>query len=78
MLLTFEFGVGVMVMVFNATFNNILVILWWSVLYVEETGVPGESPDLSQFNDKFDHIKLYRIHLAMSGIGTHNFSGDGH
>jgi hypothetical protein len=29
-------------MVFNATFNNILVILWWSVLLVEETGVPGK------------------------------------
>jgi hypothetical protein len=29
-------------MVFNATFNNISVISWWSVLVVEETGVPGE------------------------------------
>ena len=29
-------------MVFNATFNNISVILWWSVLLVEETGVPAE------------------------------------
>jgi hypothetical protein len=30
-------------MVFNATFNNILVISWWSVLMVEETGVAGEN-----------------------------------
>ncbi len=30
-------------MVFNATFNNISVILWRSVLLVEETGVPGEN-----------------------------------
>jgi hypothetical protein len=30
-------------MVFNVTFNNILVILWWSVLLVEETRVPGEN-----------------------------------
>ena len=30
-------------MVFNATFNNISVISWWSVLLVEETGIPGES-----------------------------------
>ena len=30
-------------MVFNATFNNISVILWWSVLLVQETGVPGEN-----------------------------------
>ena len=33
----------VMVMVFNATFNNISVILWRSVLLVEETGVRGEN-----------------------------------
>jgi hypothetical protein len=31
-----------MVMVFDATFNNISVISWRSVLLVEETGVPGE------------------------------------
>jgi len=30
-------------MVFNATFNNILVISWRPVLLVEETGVPGEN-----------------------------------
>ena len=27
-------------MVFNATFNNVFVISWRSVLFVEETGVP--------------------------------------
>ena len=31
------------VMVFNATFNNISVISWLSVLLVEETQVPGEN-----------------------------------
>jgi len=31
-----------MFMVFNATFNNILVISWRSVLLVEETGVLSE------------------------------------
>jgi hypothetical protein len=31
------------VMVFKATFNNISVISWQSVLLVEETGVPGEN-----------------------------------
>ena len=30
-------------MVFNATFNNISVILWQSALLVEETGVPREN-----------------------------------
>ena len=27
----------------NAIFNNISVISWWSVLFVEETGVPSEN-----------------------------------
>jgi hypothetical protein len=31
------------VMVFNATFNNISVISWWSVLLVNETRVAGEN-----------------------------------
>jgi len=30
-------------MVFNATLNNISVILWWSVLLVEETRVLREN-----------------------------------
>jgi len=34
-------------MVFNATFIKISVILWRSVLLVEETGVPAEKPDLT-------------------------------
>ena len=46
-------------MVFNATFNNISVILWLSVLLVEETVVPGETIDLPQVTDKLDHIMLY-------------------
>jgi hypothetical protein len=29
-------------MVINATYNNISVKSWWSVLLVEETGVLGE------------------------------------
>jgi hypothetical protein len=33
-------------MVFKATFNNISVLSWRSVVLVEETGVPGENPDL--------------------------------
>jgi hypothetical protein len=31
------------IVAFNVTFNNILVILWWSVLLVEITGVPREN-----------------------------------
>ena len=36
-------GARVRFMVSNATFNNISVILWQSVLLVEETGVPGKN-----------------------------------
>jgi hypothetical protein len=38
----FLFGVRVRVRVFNATFNNISVLSWQSVLLVEETGVHEE------------------------------------
>jgi hypothetical protein len=52
-------GIAVRVMVFNATFNNISVILRRSDLLLEETGVPREITDLQQVIDKLDHIMLY-------------------
>ena len=36
--------IGLWFMVFNATFNNISVISWRSVLLVEETGYPRRKP----------------------------------
>jgi hypothetical protein len=46
-------------MVFNATFNNISVIWWRSVLLVEETRGPEKTTDMSQVTDKLYHIMLY-------------------
>jgi hypothetical protein len=48
-------------MVFNATFNNISVTSWQSVLLVEKTGVPVV---LSQVTEKLYHIMLYQVLLT--------------
>jgi hypothetical protein len=55
---TLSVGALKRVMVFNATFNNISFLSWWSFLLVEETGVPGETTDLPQVTDKLVHIML--------------------
>jgi hypothetical protein len=61
-------------LVFNATFNNISVISWQSVLLVEKTEGPRENnTDLSQVTDKLYHNVL---HLALIEIQTHNISCD--
>ena len=49
----------VCLIVFNATFNNISVISWRSVLLVEETEDPEKTTDLSQVTEKLYQIMWY-------------------
>ena len=73
-------GGGVRVMMFNTTFKNISFRLWRSVLLVEKTGMPVEShwPVASHWQTLSHNVVQYLVHISISGITTHNFSGDRH
>ena len=64
-------------MVFNATFNNISAISWRSVLLVEETGVPRKKTQTAILWQTLSH-NVVSSRPWLSGIGTHNVSGDRH
>jgi len=57
-------------MVFNATFNNISVIPWRSVLLVEEIGVPGSRRKPPTCRKSLTNLALSHnvVHLALIEI----------
>jgi hypothetical protein len=61
-------NLGFVFFLFNATFNNISVISWQSVLLVEDTRVLEKTTDLPQFTDKF-YQTGYQL-TTLVGMGT--------
>jgi hypothetical protein len=53
------------VMVFNATFYNMSVTSWWSVLLVEEI-YPEKTTDLPQVTDKHNSVSGTSIRDSIS------------
>ena len=60
--------------VYNTTFNNISVISWWSVLLVEETGMPGENHLPVASHRQTLSNKVVSSTPSLGGIRIHNFS----
>ena len=60
--------IGVTAMVFNATFNKHSVVSWWSVLLVEETGVPGEKPPTCRKSLTNCMHTVFRVHFVWAGF----------
>jgi hypothetical protein len=66
------------VVVFNATFNNISVISWQSVLLVEKSAVPRENHRSATSHCQTLSHNVVSSTPRISRIRTHNFSADSH
>jgi hypothetical protein len=55
-------------MVFNATFNNISVISWLSVVLVEKTGVFGDNVTCHKSKMKCIKTNLIKSFLGIGGL----------
>jgi hypothetical protein len=65
---------------FNATFNNISVISWRSVVLMEETGIPEENyrPAASHRQTLSHNVVSRTPRYEWDYIQTHNVSAYGH
>ena len=69
-------GIGVCCLMPLSTMLHYIVVV--SFIGGENQKYPEKTTNLQYVTGKLYRIKLYRVHLAMSGIQPHNYSGDRH